>query len=254
MKKTVGFSKTISNADAHAFGVYDKTSDIARLVKNPFNRRKEEALKKIRPLIREHVATLAFKYRQSKNHLYGKELLDTNKWDSAKLEFAKIALSGDFSSDAVKSYFSDISKEIDKFTIAAEKSIEQDIAKMSPFDFEDHCANVLRSVGWLASATKCSGDQGVDVIAKKKKLIVAVQCKLYSGAVGNKAVQEALAGREFASATFGAVVTNAAYTRSAYQLASSAGILLLHLNDLADLESRILKSIAANSEMSNLRS
>jgi restriction system protein len=63
-----------------------------------------------------------------------------------------------------------------------------------------------------------------------------VQCKLYAQPVGNKAVQEALAAQRYYATDHAAVVSNAAFTRSAVQLARSAGVLLLHVSDLDRLD------------------
>lgn len=80
-------------------------------------------------------------------------------------------------------------------------------------------------------------DQGVDVIAEKNGLRVAIQCKLYSKPVGNKAVQEIAAGKVHQQAHYGAVVTNGSFTISAKELAATNGIRLLHYTDLPQLES-----------------
>jgi len=44
---------------------------------------------------------------------------------------------------------------------------------MSPTEFEDCCADYLKLVGWAASTTKGSGEQGVDMIARKNGHVVA---------------------------------------------------------------------------------
>jgi restriction system protein len=106
---------------------------------------------------------------------------------------------------------------------------------MTPTEFEIFCAEQLKRSGWDARVTLQSRDQGIDVVAEKAGLRVVLQCKLYSGPVGNKAVQEIAAGKAHAQAHRGAVVTNSRYTSSAEQLASSNGVLLLHYSDLANL-------------------
>ena len=65
------------------------------------------------------------------------------------------------------------------------------------------------------------------------------QCKLYSQPVGNKAVQEAAAGRIHYGAQFAAVVSNVAFTPSATQLAASNRILLVHFSELDNLANRL---------------
>lgn len=103
---------------------------------------------------------------------------------------------------------------------------------LSPVEYEHLCADILRGQGWESRVTQGSGDQGVDVLAIKDGVMLAVQCKKYSTPVGNKAVQEVIAGVGFYGASIGAVVTNNTYTPSARQLANSHNILLLHHDDL----------------------
>lgn len=107
---------------------------------------------------------------------------------------------------------------------------------VNPYDFEKQCAQILKENGWDAHATSKSSDQGVDVIATKNGKIVAIQCKLYSSAVGNKAVQEVCAGKDYYKAKYAVVVSNSTYTKSARQLAQNCGVFLLTTADLPNLE------------------
>jgi restriction system protein len=108
--------------------------------------------------------------------------------------------------------------------------------RMTPSEFEKHCAERLQNFGWTARVTGASGDQGVDVIAEKASTRVVLQCKLYSKSVANKAVQEAAAGRSHYGARFAVVVSNNSYTPSADQLAKTNDVLLLHYTQLDDLD------------------
>ena len=64
--------------------------------------------------------------------------------------------------------------------------------------FEYTCASILRKRGFSnVDVTKGSGDQGIDVLAWKGGTKYGIQCKLYASPVGNKAVQEAYAGKTF---------------------------------------------------------
>ena len=127
---------------------------------------------------------------------------------------------------------------IDHEVIAASaitKPFTQFSDNFTPAEFEVFCAQVLRESGWDARVTKGSRDQGVDVIAARGGLRVVIQCKLYTGPVGNKAVQEVSAGRGHENAHFGVVVSNSRYTASAAALAKTNRILLLHHRDLPNL-------------------
>jgi restriction system protein len=108
--------------------------------------------------------------------------------------------------------------------------------ELTPQDYEHHCADLLRRSGWTAEVTGMSGDQGADVVAERDGVSIAIQCKLFSKPVGNKAVQEAHAAAGFVETGHAAVVTNAAYTRSAEALAHKLGVLLLHHSELPQLD------------------
>lgn len=112
-------------------------------------------------------------------------------------------------------------------------------ANMSPEEFEHYCAAVLREMKWNARVTRASGDQGVDIVADKRGLRIVIQCKKYSKPVGNRAVQEIVAGIAHEGAQRGVVVTTSDYTPAAEKLAASNDVLLLHHTDLRRID-RIL--------------
>lgn len=105
-----------------------------------------------------------------------------------------------------------------------------------PYEFEGNCKKILEKAGWEARTTPKSGDQGVDVIAKKNDILIVVQCKFYSQPVGNKAVQEIAAGKTYYKADYAVVVTNSIYTKAAKQLAKSCGVVLLNVKQLKNVE------------------
>ena len=110
---------------------------------------------------------------------------------------------------------------------------------MSPIEFEQCCADYLRLRGWEATTTKGSGDQGVDVVARKNDIVLVVQCKKYSKPVGNKAVQEIFSAKAYMQATFAAVVSSQTYTPAARLLAEKTGVFLLHFTELRTVETRL---------------
>jgi restriction system protein len=99
-------------------------------------------------------------------------------------------------------------------------------------DFERLVASKLSRAGFSVTLTPASGDQGVDLLASKGGRLIAFQCKDYSGAVGNAAVQEVFAGSRFYGADAAAIVTRSDYTAPARQLATSLGVACLHLGQL----------------------
>jgi restriction system protein len=106
-------------------------------------------------------------------------------------------------------------------------------------EFEHFLSGQLEASGWSVRHTGRSGDQGADLVAEKSGVSVALQCKLHAQPVGNKAVQEALAAQRYYATDHAAVVSNAAFTKSAVQLARSADVLLLHPSDLDALEALV---------------
>ena len=118
--------------------------------------------------------------------------------------------------------------EDDNYNIKKESNI-------SPLEFEKDICVKLKKLGFRAETTKASGDQGVDVIAERNDIKFAIQCKFYSSPVGNKAVQEVCAGRDFYDADYGVVVTNNTYTPAAKKLADKNEIILLNDSELERL-------------------
>lgn len=100
------------------------------------------------------------------------------------------------------------------------------VRAMSGAQFENFVADLFRAMGHNARVLGGSGDQGVDVIADYQGERVAVQCKNYSKAVGNKSVQEVYAGSHFHSCKSAWVVAPAGFTKGAVELARRVGVTL----------------------------
>lgn len=91
---------------------------------------------------------------------------------------------------------------------------------MTGREFEEYCADLLRKKGYRrVTVTKASGDQGADILARRHGRTYAIQCKLYQKPVGNAAVQEAFAGRQYYGCDRGMVMTNSTFTKGARELA-----------------------------------
>jgi len=116
--------------------------------------------------------------------------------------------------------------------IEGQDGLAVNIESLDPIAFEHYCAELLRNDGWDARVTQASGDQGIDVIATRKNVKAVFQCKKYAQPVGNGAVQEIVAGKQFEQADVAAVVSNATFTPSAKQLAGTTGVHLLHYSEL----------------------
>ena len=109
-------------------------------------------------------------------------------------------------------------------------------SRMTGFEFEDFCAELLEKEGWKVEKTKSGADQGVDLIIKKKNKTFGIQCKKYSKPIGNKAVQEIKAGISHYNINKGIVLANNKFTKSAIELAKTNGIELVHYLDIEKIK------------------
>lgn len=169
-------------------------------------------------------------------------IIDDQKWQRKKEEFlikiiypALIAKFPDRASNFIQEYSDHLKSEIDIKTSGFNSIDLSQLDVKTPVDFELFVASKLISYGWDARTTKTVGDQGVDVLANKGLVSVAIQCKFYTNPVGNDAVQQVVGGKGFYKTTHAAVVTNSSYTFSAKQLAQSMDVLLLHHSELEKL-------------------
>jgi len=131
---------------------------------------------------------------------------------------------------------------IDDIVAVKQAELEQIIEynnDMDPIHYEQFCALLARKCGWDANTTIGSGDQGADIVARKAGHTLVIQCKKYSKPVGNKAVQEVIAAREFTQADSAAVVSNSSYTKSAKALAHASQVHLWHHVDLLNLDKQL---------------
>lgn len=111
-----------------------------------------------------------------------------------------------------------------------------EVNKLSGVDFEKHVAQFLKGKGYEIETTPTTGDQGADLIATKNGKRISIQTKRYEGTVGNKAVQEAMAGKVYYKCDESWVITNSSFTPSAKELAKRGSVKLL---DGTDLEKQI---------------
>lgn len=114
-----------------------------------------------------------------------------------------------------------------------------EIDNMDGTRFETFVAELFTNLGYRAENTKLSGDQGVDVIAKKGNQILAIQAKHYNQAVGNHAIMEVVGGAKLYNATLCYVVTNNYFTKSAKELAAANNVILWDRDKLIEKLSEI---------------
>lgn len=115
---------------------------------------------------------------------------------------------------------------------SSEMAYERD---MRGEEFEALVESIFHRHGIATRRTAISGDQGVDLLAVVDEEIVAVQCKRSASIIGNKAVQEVVAGMIHYDAQKAWVVSDADFSPAARQLAKSARVTLLHYSEIEEL-------------------
>lgn len=107
---------------------------------------------------------------------------------------------------------------------------------MSGVEFEQFCIQLLKANDFSnVSATKASGDQGIDILAEKDSIKYGIQCKCYRSNIGNAAVQEAYSGSKFYNCHVAVVLTNRSFTPAAVELAKKTGVILWDRQKLMQL-------------------
>lgn len=97
--------------------------------------------------------------------------------------------------------------------------------------YENECLDELESAGYRVTLTPVN-DQGADLIAEKDELQFAIQCKNHRRPVGNRAVQEAFAAKEYHNCDFAVVCSESAFTRSALEAGDKLNVILISKGDL----------------------
>lgn len=169
-------------------------------------------------------------------------------WENELSQFVKNLLALEKIELAHQDAYNLLFKEIEKLASQKESKTSSQPNKVradknSAIEFEKKCCEKIASLGWQASLTKATGDQGADIICEKNSIRVACQVKLYESKVGNKAVQEAHAAKIFYDCDMGVVIAINGFTSSAKNLAAKADVVLLDYSQLEMFEMKVLAMI-----------
>lgn len=110
----------------------------------------------------------------------------------------------------------------------------EEIDVMSGIEFENLINELFIFYGFETKLTAKTGDQGIDLVAKKGNTTIAIQAKRYSKSVGNHSVMEAIGGKKHYNADRVIVVTNNYFTESAKTLAKENNVDLWDRKVLAE--------------------
>ncbi len=109
------------------------------------------------------------------------------------------------------------------------------IDEMTGFEFEEFIGYLFEKIGYKVVVTKKPNDQGIDIIVKDDFTKIGIQAKCYNSVVGNKAIQEEVAGKAYYKCDKVLVITNSSFTQSAIELAKCNHIGLISRNELSEM-------------------
>lgn len=175
----------------------------------------QSELEKLKVAIEKHKPVLFTKVKRSVIYDdYGSLVSDKREQIfSDFIASQKIALSYKIDWETKKRLFNHFKRSIVKYESELDFKLNdglQELAKTG-LDFEILVATALQKFGWNTLTTAATGDQGVDIVAERNAMRVAVQCKYYKGSVGNKSVQEVVAGMQYLGTERAVVITTGNY-------------------------------------------
>ena len=134
-----------------------------------------------------------------------------------------------------------IEKILDKNKIKIKTMIDSDYSLITPFEFENFISELFKKIGYNTEVTSKTGDYGIDVIAKDKNDVIAIQVKKYSKGnnVSNRDVQRLLGAMHLRTikANKAILITTSDFTMQAKEQAKEAPIELWngsYLNNIVE--------------------
>jgi len=120
---------------------------------------------------------------------------------------------------AFRKYASLVMDNLDIFDYSSTESI--DIHSLSGIEFESLCKKLLEKMNFDVSTTKQSGDGGIDLVAYNHQPMLEgkyiVQCKRYSGSVGEPIIRDLYGVVNSERANKGILITTGTFTKSAVE-------------------------------------
>jgi restriction system protein len=107
---------------------------------------------------------------------------------------------------------------------------------LSPREFEEYIAELFKRLGYEnVTLTPTSNDKGIDILAKREGVRIAIQCKKYKGVIGSPQMQTFLGAMQHVEAQKGFFVTTSVFSREAEKFAYDHPIELIDGFALAEM-------------------
>lgn len=117
--------------------------------------------------------------------------------------------------------------------------VSEQLNRLSGIEFEKLCAAIISDMGFQIELTKASGDGGIDIIARNSLPLYRgkyiVQCKRYSGTVGEPILRDLYGVVMSERANKGILMTTGTFTRSAIAFAEGKPLELIDITGIESL-------------------
>ena len=119
------------------------------------------------------------------------------------------------------------------------------IDALNGIEFETFICDLFEYLGFITSTTATTGDNGIDILAKRHNKTIGIQTKLYyNHNVGNKAIQEVFSGKTYYKLDYAIACTNWNFSAPALNLAKELKVGIIDRN--------LLSTIISNSRKENI--
>lgn len=189
----------------------------------------------------DHITVSILQYPSTDNDLY---IYEFNK---------TIIVSNQEQMSSLREYASLVMANPDIFDYSSTDS--SDINSLSGIEFENLCKNLLEKMNFEVSTTKQSGDGGIDLIAYNHQPMLEgkyiVQCKRYSGSVGEPIIRDLYGVVNSERANKGILITTGTFTKSAVEFSIGKQLELIDGEKLNQLLNSYSISFDCDTKSSN---
>jgi HJR/Mrr/RecB family endonuclease len=139
-----------------------------------------------------------------------------------------------FNKKEIESLISEVKLDLFEHELinSEKRTIIKDIDEMNPFQFESWVSKLFEKNGYSTRMTSKTGDFGADILASKDGIKYVIEVKHYNNPVGNSAVQQIIAAKEYYGCDSSIVVTNATFTLAAKKQAKASKVKLIDRKEL----------------------
>lgn len=202
---TIREEMSIKQAVEHDYELRNLQHEVDTLKKNVFARFNNTLTPKEKNTIENNIVNAEFSIKE--------KLSKIEQWKKALFE-------DDFTSVIIQ-YYSQIeaARESERKNKLLVQKVDS-LYELTPREFEEWTASLFESLGYeKVTLTPQSNDKGVDVLAVKNGLKIAIQCKKFKGVVGSPNIQTFLGAMQNAEADKGFFITTGTFSVEAEKMA-----------------------------------